>query len=156
MTQISMPTRALWRAWREKSDVPGMTVLRVVGLCPSVPGVSGRVLLQESISADLGNHWGGEGAKSGLLVLERLMVPPALGDTEASAVNPQQIRLPAYPWCYPWEVNEENNKAQPLLITFRKDEKNTRPSQSQMPSPLSAPSYTHVTILPDEITVPIQ
>jgi hypothetical protein len=157
LPQITMPSRPLWRAWREKGETAGTTVLRVVGLCPFVPGINGRIVLQESVITDHGHHWGGEGAKSGLLILERLMVPPTLGEIERPMTNPQQIKIPPYAWCYPWEMEADCNKKQPLLVTFRKEEKDSRSALSQMPIPMTASShYTHVTILPDGITVPIQ
>ena len=156
LSQLNMPTRPVWRAWRERDAETGTMLLRVVGLCPS-NGINGRVVLQESVMAEQGNHWGGEGAKSGLLVLERLQVPPALGETDRPTVNPQQVRVVAYPWCYPWEKDESAQAPQPVLITFRKEESAHRPMQPRTVGiGTSAPRYTHVTILPDGITVPIQ
>ena len=90
LSQMTLPTRAVWRAWRDKGESGDTMVLQVAGLCPFVPGVNGRVVLQEVVTADPGHHWGGEGAKSGLLVLERLLVPPALGEDPAIG-NPQQV-----------------------------------------------------------------
>jgi len=129
-----------WRAWREPGDNPLTSYLHVKGLFTLPPERCGsRVVLQEAVLSSYHHQqWDnvtGSGGGSPVLILERVIIPPSFDD-----VN-----------------NAGGDEAMVVAVNFRKEE-NLRPAsamlhnQTQMPAPAR---YTHVTIIPDGVTLPI-
>ncbi|MBC8101903.1 MAG: hypothetical protein H7Z41_04865 [Cytophagales bacterium] len=140
-TPLSSP---VWQAWRERGDGSGSTVIQVVGACLSPPeGCAGQIVLQEIVlSAQKQQQWaGGAGScsTSGVLVLERLVVPPPFGAAPAEGGD-RTHRV-----CFRRQETPLNLPS-PFLA----------PRQSATPIAAAAPVYTHVTILPDNVVIAIQ
>jgi len=143
-----------WKVWREAGKTPGTTVLHIRGKCEMPPdSASYRVSLQEAVVQTLGGReWVSAGADAGtspILLLECIVAPapfesliPGRTSRESDGGDGTGIR----------RVPVSFSKIETLI----KDPEATATTVGINPWEQGRQRHTHVTILPEGITLPIQ
>jgi len=162
-----------WYAYRERHPETGKLTLHVVGRFRPPQGYAkNRYMLLEDVCN--GRQWGGDnGSGAPVLVLERFMVPPPLISEKSEKPSRLQLTGSATAEATPPNATSadsrdailEEHASEPTVeIVFQKSELgNELPplfqsgyNTGRLDSPESAQFYTHVTIMPEGVTMKIK